>query len=363
MLACILCIVYWTKSKPSKGAVTSRSPREMVKICMGDNEEVIEERQNAQNSKINDSSQLQPFLEQNYTEREWSRRVVPLNGEESLKKTFDFFEEMDKLQEIENHDGELWKEELRSSQKKYPSRVCLIFVRYQIKHSQDERNLAFWNYTYRGGFAWDGSAKQFNWHPVFMVTGMVVLFGNAAVVYRIPLTWGHNKLPWKLLHAGLLLLSLILSVLGLCAVFDFHNKNQTPNLYSLHSWVGICTTALFTAQWVMGFTAFLLPCAPMAARALIKPAHVWMGGIILVLSIVSCISGINEKLFFALKGNTNQTLAYSSLPPEAIAANSLGVVIVAFGLVVLKILSNQIWQRPEPGYDEGVYRPLAYDGS
>jgi len=67
-------------------------------------------------------------------------------------------------------------------------------------------------------------------------------------VYRIPLTWGHNKLPWKLLHAGLLLLSLILSVLGLCAVFDFHNKNQTPNLYSLHSWVGICTTALFTAQ-------------------------------------------------------------------------------------------------------------------
>jgi len=28
---------------------------------------VIEERQNAQNSKINDSSQLQPFLEQNYT--------------------------------------------------------------------------------------------------------------------------------------------------------------------------------------------------------------------------------------------------------------------------------------------------------
>ncbi|XP_039515936.1 hematopoietic death receptor isoform X2 [Pimephales promelas] len=95
MLACILCIVYWTKSKPSKGAVTSRSPREMVKICMGDNEEVIEERQNAQNSKINDSSQLQPFLEQNYTEREWSRRVVPLNGEESLKKTFDFFEEMD----------------------------------------------------------------------------------------------------------------------------------------------------------------------------------------------------------------------------------------------------------------------------
>ncbi|XP_051748930.1 hematopoietic death receptor isoform X3 [Ctenopharyngodon idella] len=95
MLVCIVGIVYWTKSKPSKRAVTSRSPRDMVKICMGDSEEVIEKRQNAQNSKIDDSSQLQPFLEQNYAERESSRRLVPLNGEESLKKTFDFFEEMD----------------------------------------------------------------------------------------------------------------------------------------------------------------------------------------------------------------------------------------------------------------------------
>ncbi|KTG40354.1 hypothetical protein cypCar_00011511 [Cyprinus carpio] len=220
-----------------------------------------------------------------------------------------------------------------------------------------------WNYSYRGGFAWDGSAKHFNWHPVFMVTGMVVLYGNAAILYRIPLTWGHNKLPWKLLHAGLLLLSFILSVIGLCAVFNYHNANNISNLYSLHSWVGICTTALFTAQWVMGFSTFLLPCTPMSARAFIKPTHVWMGGIILVLSIVSCISGINEKLFFALKENTNGTLPYSALPPEAITANSLGVIIVAFGLVVLKILSNQIWQRPETGYEEGVYQPLGYDGS
>ncbi|XP_058631709.1 hematopoietic death receptor isoform X3 [Onychostoma macrolepis] len=94
-LAFIVGIVYWTKSKPSKKAVTSRSPREMVRICMGDREEVKEERQNAHNSKMDDSSQLQPFLEQNCVERESIRRLVPLNGEESLKKSFDFFEEMD----------------------------------------------------------------------------------------------------------------------------------------------------------------------------------------------------------------------------------------------------------------------------
>ncbi len=41
--------------------------------------------------------------------------------------------------------------------------------------------VAHWNYSYRGGFAWDGSIKQFNWHPVFMVTGMVVLYGNGTI--------------------------------------------------------------------------------------------------------------------------------------------------------------------------------------
>ncbi|XP_073697116.1 hematopoietic death receptor isoform X2 [Garra rufa] len=95
MVAFVVGIVYWTKAKPSKRAVTSRSPREIVQICMGASEEVQEERQNTHNSKMDESSQLQPFLEQNYAESESIRRLVPLNGEESLKKTFDFFEEMD----------------------------------------------------------------------------------------------------------------------------------------------------------------------------------------------------------------------------------------------------------------------------
>lgn len=53
-------------------------------------------------------------------------------------------------------------------------------------------------------------------------------------------------------------------------------------------------------QWAVGMAAFLLPCSPVTLRKLIKPLHVWFGGIILTLSIIACISGINEKLFFAL---------------------------------------------------------------
>ncbi|XP_031731688.1 lysosomal membrane ascorbate-dependent ferrireductase CYB561A3 isoform X2 [Anarrhichthys ocellatus] len=216
--------------------------------------------------------------------------------------------------------------------------------------------VCLWNSQWRGGFAWDSSALQFNWHPVLMVTGLIVLYGNGAVLYRVPLTWGQNKLPWKLLHATVMLLALILSVVGLCAVFDFHNTKKIPNLYSLHSWIGIAATALFAIQWVVGMAGFLLPCSPMSLRALLKPVHVWMGGSILWLSIAACISGINEKLFFVLQGSANQ--AYAALPPEAVFANVLGVLIVAFGLVVLKILSNHEWQRPESRPEDLAYTPL-----
>lgn len=76
----------------------------------------------------------------------------------------------------------------------------------------------------------------------------IIFIISAAVVYRVPLTWTQDKLPWKILHACLLLLALIFTIVGLCAVFDYHNANKIPNLYSLHSWVGILTSALFAAQ-------------------------------------------------------------------------------------------------------------------
>ncbi|XP_047236625.1 lysosomal membrane ascorbate-dependent ferrireductase CYB561A3 isoform X3 [Girardinichthys multiradiatus] len=218
--------------------------------------------------------------------------------------------------------------------------------------------VCLWNSRWRGGFAWDGSALQFNWHPVLMVTGLVVLYGYGAVLYRVPLTWGQNKLPWKLLHAALMLISLILSILGLYAVFNFHNANKIANLYSLHSWIGIAAVALFAVQWAVGFAGFLLPCSPVLLRKLLKPVHVWLGGSILLLSVAACISGINEKLFFVLKANLSGAEPYSNLPAEAVLGNSLGALIVAFGLVILNILSNIKWQRPDSRPQDMVYTPL-----
>uniref|UniRef100_A0A8B9NYC2 Lysosomal membrane ascorbate-dependent ferrireductase CYB561A3 n=1 Tax=Apteryx owenii TaxID=8824 RepID=A0A8B9NYC2_APTOW len=157
-----------------------------------------------------------------------------------------------------------------------------------------------WCQQWRGGFAWDGSARMFNWHPVLMVTGLVVLYGAAALVYRLPVSWRGPKLPWKVLHGALALAAFCLAVLGLVAVFSFHDARGTPNMYSLHSWLGLATVLLFSCQWLAGFASFLLPWAPAWLRALYKPVHVFFGSTILMLAVASCVSGINEKLFFSL---------------------------------------------------------------
>ena len=47
--------------------------------------------------------------------------------------------------------------------------LCLLFV-------------TLWSSHWRGGFSWDGSALQFNWHPVLMVSGLLVLYGYGTLL-------------------------------------------------------------------------------------------------------------------------------------------------------------------------------------
>lgn len=217
---------------------------------------------------------------------------------------------------------------------------------------------AYWMRYWRGGFAWDGSLLMFNWHPVLMVAGMVVLYGAASLVYRLPQSWAGPKMPWKVLHASLHLAAFTLSVLGLHAVFRFHNQQHIANLYSLHSWLGITTVFLFACQWALGFAVFLLSWASVWLRSLLKPIHVFFGASILSLAMASVISGINEKLFFSLK---NATQPYSRLPGEAVFANSTGMLVVLFGLLVLYVLLASAWKRPEQGVLSDR-QPLLRDG-
>lgn len=169
----------------------------------------------------------------------------------------------------------------------------------------------------------------------------------AIVVYRLPWTWKCSKLMMKLIHAGLNVLAFILAVISLVAVFDFHNVQNIPNMYSLHSWVGLIAVILFSLQvtflclfvffccffiitfckqtrihmymctvaeiWVfiygplfvieqivLGLCIFLLPVSTGYLRAAFLPIHVFSGLFIFTTVIATALMGITEKLIFGL---------------------------------------------------------------
>lgn len=67
-------------------------------------------------------------------------------------------------------------------------------------------------------------------------------------MYRLFL--GQPKFTVKVMHAALQLLVLAMAAFGLKTVFDSHNlaAKPIPNMYSLHSWVGLSTVVLFGLQ-------------------------------------------------------------------------------------------------------------------
>ncbi|KAJ8416853.1 hypothetical protein AAFF_G00327310 [Aldrovandia affinis] len=198
-----------------------------------------------------------------------------------------------------------------------------------------------WVLYFKEGLAWDGGLAEFNWHPVLIVTGFIFIQGIAIVVYRLPWTWKCSKLMMKLIHAGLNILAFIFAVISLIAVFDFHNAADIPNMYSLHSWVGLAAVILYGLQIALGLCVYLVPIIPGSLRQTFMPLHVYSGLFIFGSVITTALMGITEKLIFGLKNPK-----YKDSPPEATFVNVLGVLIVLFGALILWIVTRPSWKRP-----------------
>ncbi|XP_054643586.1 plasma membrane ascorbate-dependent reductase CYBRD1 [Dunckerocampus dactyliophorus] len=198
-----------------------------------------------------------------------------------------------------------------------------------------------WVLHFKEGLAWDGGSAEFNWHPVLIVCGFIVLQGLAIIVYRLPWSWQYSKLTMKFIHAGLNLVAFIFAVVSMVAVFDYHNAAKIPNMYSLHSWLGLTAVILYGVQLVLGFGMYLIPVTPVSWRAAFMPVHVYSGLLLFASIIAVALMGITEKLIFAL---TNPK--YKDSPPEAIFVNVLGFLLVVFGALILWIATRQSWKRP-----------------
>jgi len=186
-----------------------------------------------------------------------------------------------------------------------------------------------WVEKYKGGVEWGNTALgiDFNWHPILMTLSLIFLYGNGALIYRvIPPRDDNHKLLLKCGHAAIMLITFVAMVIGLQAAFDSHNYAipLKPNMYTLHSWVGLLAALLFGIQWALGFAAFLFPKFSADLRALVLHFHQFFGSSIIVLAGAAALMGHLEKAIWSLKGD------YGKKVPEAVLVNCIGIFIVLF---------------------------------
>ncbi|KAB7506448.1 putative cytochrome [Armadillidium nasatum] len=249
-----------------------------------------------------------------------------------------------------------------------------IFTLTQILGVTTLLLIIIWLSLFRNGFAWTSNPKlEFNWHPLFMVLGLVFLYANdyfllviGALVYRA--FRGEMKKKLKIIHASFHFFALIFAVIGLQAVFDSHNLNvdgngnpsPTPNLYSLHSWMGLTVVILLRVpvirkfwlykikigvryvehfcKWLVGLLTFLFPGMRPAIRTFYMPVHQYFGISIFVGAVATALMGLNEKAFFAIKD-------YSLKSPEGILVNMIGFCLIVFAGLVVYLTANSSFKR------------------
>ncbi|GLG93619.1 Cytochrome b561 [Gryllus bimaculatus] len=184
-----------------------------------------------------------------------------------------------------------------------------------------------------------GVAEIFGALAVILVTVWL-----AIMVYRaFP---NHSKRSLKLTHAIIHAVAFLLAIIALQAVFDSHNLAPTkiPNLYSLHSWIGLSAIILFACQLLAGLVTFLYPGLKQTFRAAYMPVHVYFGILGFVCAVASSIMGILEKSIFRKE--------YSSFDSETWLANFLGVVLLIFGSLVVYLVTESRYKRQPRPEDE-----------
>ncbi|KAK1425480.1 hypothetical protein QVD17_20832 [Tagetes erecta] len=183
--------------------------------------------------------------------------------------------------------------------------------------------VVYWLIKLREGVAFTSHVKIqiFNLHPLLTILGFIIFSGEAIITYKgIPATRPTLKVTHLILH----LIALFAGILGIFAVFKFHNELKVAHAYTLHSWIGLATISLFCLQWLLGFVTFLFPGAKSATRARFAPWHIFSGVVIFFMAIAAAETGLMEVFMFH-KLERGQ---------EALVVNFIGLLILTFGVCV-----------------------------
>lgn len=146
------------------------------------------------------------------------------------------------------------------------------------------------------------TGQLFNWHPALMTLAFPIIMSEALLAYRSVYTKNLQRVQQKTFHVVMHTVALSLAVLGVVAAWKSHSLKRppTPNLDSIHSWLGLSTLGLAACQVLLGVAVYVFPHASSEARASFYQYHAALGGSVFVLAITTMLAGIQEKSSFMI---------------------------------------------------------------
>lgn len=217
---------------------------------------------------------------------------------------------------------------LRDAFTRFPlTRALLLLVPFVL--------ILVWTFHYRDGVTWR-KGEEFNYHPLFMTLALLT-WNEAAAAFRSPLYPYASRLITKDAHAITHLLGVAFAIVGLTAVFKYHNEKHFKNLRSLHSWMGLLTIILVGLQWLIGSLAFYVPresavmtsIAPHLVR--IRHAHRYAGVAIVAMSGFTAVAGTLENLTFL------NVCEGEEIKGECVLGNLFGLGVAALAISTLSL--------------------------
>lgn len=152
--------------------------------------------------------------------------------------------------------------------------------------------MLFVSFGYYRKINFDVNSHLLMMHPVFMVLAFSIAPANGILVYRYKLIKNLPKLAIKLIHAGILIISLLLGIGGLIIVmFRKFHKND-PHFTSLHSWIGALSLVLFFLQCVLGIFVIVPIEYNKIVKKMIKTIHKFTGLILIILPVITILLGL-----------------------------------------------------------------------
>ncbi|CAI0552850.1 unnamed protein product [Linum tenue] len=194
--------------------------------------------------------------------------------------------------------------------------------------------MLIWLLHYRGGIEYDSDnpARVFNVHPFLMFCGFIFLVGqgitppeylklNAMMAYKsVPAA----KEAQKAVHMVLHLIGIALGIVGIAAVFRFHDMIGAEDMFSLHSWIGLTTFIILGLQWLLGFFTYMFPKPSLGTRSRMMPWHVSFGRALLYMAVAAALTGLMQReTLLNLRGHAESRLI-----------NFTGLCILLFGIFV-----------------------------